>query len=343
MQRCLQLAKIGAGNVAPNPMVGAVLVYDGKIIGEGFHEKFGEAHAEVNCLRSVKDENREFIKHATMYVSLEPCVHFGKTPPCADLIIENKIPEVVIGCEDAFEKVNGKGIEKLQKAAIAVATGILEDECKKINKRFFTFNKLKRPYIILKWAQTANNKISDDAGSSERLLITNDFTNRLVHKWRSEEAAILIGTKTALLDNPKLNNRLWAGNNPVRLVVDKKLAIPLSHKIFDKEAKTIVFNGEKHEINENLVFYKLNGNVNFIEQLMDACYQLKIQSIIVEGGARLLQSFIDAGLWDEARIITNTTLQVDAGLNAPLLCKSKLLHSENFLNDRIQYYLPVND
>ncbi|HJW16280.1 MAG TPA: bifunctional diaminohydroxyphosphoribosylaminopyrimidine deaminase/5-amino-6-(5-phosphoribosylamino)uracil reductase RibD, partial [Flavisolibacter sp.] len=246
MARCLQLAQLGAGNVAPNPMVGAVLVYNDAIIGEGYHEKYGAAHAEVNCINSVIDGERHLISQSTLYVSLEPCAHFGKTPPCADLIVKLKIPKVVIGCRDPFVQVDGKGIEKLLAAGVEVTTGILEKECKELNKLFFTFHTLHRPYIILKWAQTSDGKIAyptlrkKSSSPVSRLFITNAYTNRLVHKWRSEQMAILVGTNTAMHDDPSLNTRLWPGNSPVRLVIDKELALPPGLKLFDGSIPTIV-------------------------------------------------------------------------------------------------------
>ncbi|MEO5501777.1 MAG: bifunctional diaminohydroxyphosphoribosylaminopyrimidine deaminase/5-amino-6-(5-phosphoribosylamino)uracil reductase RibD, partial [Ginsengibacter sp.] len=244
MQRCLQLATLGTGNVAPNPMVGAVLVYKGVIIGEGYHEKFGEPHAEVNCINSVIEENRKFIKSSRLFVSLEPCAHFGKTPPCSQLIIKENIPEVIIGCRDSYKEVAGKGIIQLEQAGIKVTTPFLENECREINKRFFTFHEKKRPYTILKWAQSFDGKIA--ANSDERTIITNDFTNKLVHEWRSEEAAILVGTNTALKDNPKLTSRLWAGKNPIRIVIDKELRLPAGLNVFNAEAPTIIFNTIKN-------------------------------------------------------------------------------------------------
>ncbi|MBC7722390.1 MAG: bifunctional diaminohydroxyphosphoribosylaminopyrimidine deaminase/5-amino-6-(5-phosphoribosylamino)uracil reductase RibD, partial [Pedobacter sp.] len=214
MFRCLELAVLGKGNVAPNPMVGSVLVHEGRIIGEGYHQLYGQPHAEVNCINSVAENDKYLIPQSTLYVSLEPCSHFGKTPPCSDLIIKHDIKKVVVGCRDSYEEVNGKGIENLQQNGVEVVLGILENDCKNLNKRFFTFHTKKRPFIILKWAETANGKIASN--TNERLLISNDFSNRVVHKWRSEEGAILVGTKTASLDNPSLNNRLWHGKNPIR-------------------------------------------------------------------------------------------------------------------------------
>lgn len=337
MYRCLQLAKLGAGNVAPNPMVGAVLVYHERIIGEGYHMQYGQAHAEVNCISNVAEPDMAFIAEATMYVSLEPCAHYGKTPPCADLIIAKKIKKVVIGCRDPFKEVNGKGIEKLQLAGVDVISGVLEKECRQLNKRFFTFHTQNRPYIILKWAQTANGKIA--AASGERLLITNDYTNRLVHKWRSEEAGILVGTNTALLDDPALTNRLWNGKSPVRMIIDINLRLPISLQIFDGQQPTIIFNAGMHDETSALQYYQVTEDVSIVHQVLNACYQKNIQSIIVEGGARLLQAFIDEDAWDEARLITNEKLFIEQGLNAPQLLNAALSYSEHIITDRIDYYL----
>ena len=332
MRRCIQLAKLGAGQVAPNPMVGAVLVYEDRIIGEGYHKKYGEAHAEVNCIASVKEADRKFIESSVLYVSLEPCAHYGKTPPCSDLIIRHKIPTVVIGCRDPFEQVNGKGIEKLKAAGIEVVSGILETESAELNKRFFTFHTKKRPYIILKWAQTANKKIASD--SNNRLIITNKVTNRVVHKWRSEEAGILVGTNTIVADDPLLTNRLWTGNNPVRLVVDINLKLTQALKVFNPEAATVIFNGTKSTIISGMpavngtYYYHVNKNQNLPEQIAAGCYRLGIESILIEGGAKLLQSFIDVCLLDEARIITNKQMIIEDGLDAPVLHNMHRIHTE---------------
>ncbi len=338
MQRCLELAKLGAGFVAPNPMVGAVLVYEDRIIGEGWHQKYGEAHAEVNCIHSVKKEDKELISQSTMYVSLEPCSHVGKTPPCADLIIQCKIPRIIIGCRDPFEQVNGKGIEKLKAAGLEVEVGLLESDCKELNKRFFTFHTKQRPYVVLKWAQTADAKIS--SGSSDRLFISNEYTNKLIHKWRSEEAAILIGTNTALLDDPELTTRSWPGPSPVRVLVDMNLRLPASLKVFNDKAKTIIFNSVKQEEKENLVYYKLEKGENLVAQMMKALHSLKIQSVLVEGGATLLQSFIDNGVWDEARIIKNEELIINNGLPAPVLNHGVKVSEQKILSDSIEIYQP---
>jgi len=338
MQRCLELAKLGAGSVAPNPMVGAVLVYNNKVIGEGWHKQYGEAHAEVNCINSVREDDKQFISQSTLYVSLEPCAHYGKTPPCVDLIIKYKIPYVFIGCRDPFKEVDGKGIEKLNVAGVKVelADRLLSYECQQINKRFFTFHTAQRPYIILKWAQTADEKIS--SGNGERLLISNEYTNRLVHRWRSEEAAILVGTNTALLDDPELTTRLWPGKSPVRLVVDMDLKLPSSAKIFNKEAPTVIFNSVKQEEEENILYYRIPKGSSLIHQLLNALYKLKIQSVLVEGGAKLLQSFIDDGLWDEARIINNEQLIINNGLDAPILKNAEKISGQKLLSDKVAIY-----
>ena len=353
MERCLELAARGAGFVAPNPMVGAVLVYKNRIIGEGWHQQYGKAHAEVNCITSVKEEDRIFISQSILYVSLEPCVHFGKTPPCTDLIIQHKISKLVIGCRDPFEAVNGKGIEKLKSAGVNVETGLLEKECKELNKRFFTFHTKQRPYIILKWAQTGDGFIStstsplqkrDTSGEvdNSRLQISNEYSNRLVHKWRSEEASILVGTNTALLDNPELTTRLWPGPSPIRLLVDMDLRLPPSLKLFNRKIKTIVFNIVKQEEQENLIFCQVKKNIPLLPQLLDSLYQFNIQSVMVEGGAKLLQAFIDERCWDEARIITNSTLVINKGLAAPILKEGKKINEEQLLSDTIEMYKPGN-
>ena len=377
MHRCLELAEKGSGYVAPNPMVGAILVYDGKIIGEGYHQQYGHPHAEVNCINSVSQENKSKISESVLYVSLEPCVHFGKTPPCTDLIIANQINEVVIGCRDPFKEVDGKGIEKLKATGVNVVYGILEKECLKINKRFFTYHIQHRPYIILKWAETGDRKIalsnSPNGGESHtqpslneetnlineisisedsalvvptndrdrkgaRLYISNEQTNRLVHKWRSEEASILIGTNTALLDDPELTTRNWQGPSPVRLVIDMELKLPHTLKIFNDKQKTIVFNSIKHEENGNLNFYQVTEDVNLVHQILNALYQMKIQSVIVEGGTRLLQSFIDEGNWDEARVIKNEKLIINNGLAAPDLPVASSNQELIILTDSINTY-----
>ncbi len=341
MHRCLQLAQKGAGYTAPNPMVGAVLVYEDTIIGEGYHEQYGEAHAEVNCINSVPVDKKDCITKSTLYISLEPCAHQGKTPPCTDLIIAHKIPKVVIACNDSFAAVNGKGIEKLTAAGIEVTTGILEHEAIALNKRFFSFTNKQRPYIILKWAQCSNGKIADN--SNERLHISNNISNHLAHTWRSQEAAILVGTKTALKDNPSLTTRLVAGKNPVRLVIDRQLILPSVLQLFDGAPATIVYNFWKNSKKENVSYCKVNRHQKFIPQILQHLHNNNLQSVLVEGGAKLLQSFINADLWDEARIITNTTMQIEDGLQAPVLKQHLLVSKETYGTDTIEYFINSNN
>jgi diaminohydroxyphosphoribosylaminopyrimidine deaminase/5-amino-6-(5-phosphoribosylamino)uracil reductase len=341
MHRCLELARLGAGHVAPNPMVGAVLVHTGRetgeerIIGEGYHRQYGQAHAEVNCIAAVKEEDRHLIVESAIYVSLEPCAHHGKTPPCADLIIRMGIRRVVVGCRDPFPLVNGKGIEKLVAAGLEVTVGVLEAACIALNKRFFTFNTLHRPYIVLKWAQSLDGFI---AGMTGRTYISNDYTNRLVHKWRSEEAAILVGPRTALLDDPALTARLWTGPDPLRLVIDKGLELPRTLRLFDGKVRTVVFNRLRHEEEGMVQYYQLADDSSLIHQVSVALHRLKIQSVLVEGGARLLQSFIDADCWDEVRVITNGALELSRGLPAPRLGHMVNVRRESILDDTISYY-----
>ena len=337
MQRCLQLASLGAGQVAPNPMVGAVLVYRDTIIGEGYHRQYGGPHAEVNCINSVPEQWQYLIPQSTLYVSLEPCAHFGKTPPCADLIIRSKIPKVVVSVRDPFEAVNGKGVEKLQEAGIEVVQHVLEKECREMNKRFFRFHLYQRPYIVLKWAQTADGFMAS-ATPQNRLHISNAITNRLVHQWRSREAAILVGTRTALADDPALTNRLWTGTNPVRLIVDRQLRLSNHLQLFNEESRTIIFNDIKEEMNGNLQYFFLNPSDSFPVQFCRALYQLNLQSVIIEGGPTLLQSFIDAGCYDEIRLIENTILRIGDGLAAPCFKAAVSQATIQLLNDRIQFF-----
>lgn len=339
MERCIELARLGAGMVAPNPMVGSVLVYNGRIIGEGYHQQYGQAHAEVNCINSVAPEDINLIPESVIYVSLEPCAHFGKTPPCADLVIKHRIKKVVIGCRDPFEEVNGKGIEKLQAAGIEVITGVMEQSCKDLNKHFFTFHNRKRPYIILKWAQSADGFMgaSVQPSATDRVLISNDFTNRLVHKWRSEITSILIGTETALLDDPALTTRLWPGKNPTRLVIDRSLRLPVTLKVFDRSVTTIVFNRITSSDEDGLIYDKVADAEIFLEAVGKALFQRNINSVLVEGGSRLLQSFINAGMWDEARIITNRKLFLKEGVKAPVLNRGNIVQRQQFLDDEVVF------
>lgn len=341
MQRCLSLARKGGGTVAPNPMVGAVLVAEDRIIGEGWHEAFGGPHAEVNCIHSVAEKDKYLIEQSTLYVSLEPCNHFGKTPPCTDLIIKYDIPKVVIACRDPFEEVNGKGIERLREAGVEVITGVLEKEAIECNKRFFTFHTKQRPYIILKWAQTADGWMGKKGG--DRLLISNEYTNRMVHQWRGEEAAIMVGTQTALADNPALTNRLSPGTSPVRLVIDRNLQLPAQLHVLDGAVKTIVFNTLKQEEQGNILYSRLSNEKNLLPQILQVLYKMNIQSVLVEGGAQTLQSFIDHECWDEIRIIQSATaapafLSNEKGIPAPKLPAATHISHEKIKSDSIDIY-----
>lgn len=322
IKRCIELAKNGLGTTYPNPLVGSVIVCNGKIIGEGWHQKSGKPHAEVNAVNSVKDKS--LLKKATIYVSLEPCSHFGKTPPCCDLIITNKIPNVVIGTVDPNIKVAGNGIKKLIEAGTNVTIGVLEAECNELNKRFFTFHEKKRPYIILKWAESQDGFIAPlDRYEKKPVWITNPYSRQLVHKWRTEEQAILVGTQTVIDDNPKLNARDWSGNNPIRIVLDRNNRIPKNSHVLDQQVKTILFSefrigAEK----ENAIFETIDFKKNRAEQVVQALYKQQIQSVIIEGGRQTLQTFIDANLWDEARIFIGTT-QFKTGIRAPVLVQKQ--------------------
>ena len=320
-------------------MVGSVLVHDGVIIGEGYHEYFGGPHAEVNCLSSVKTNERHLIPNSTLFVSLEPCVHHGKTPPCTDLIIRENISKVVIGCRDPFIEVNGKGIEKLKAHGISVEFPVLEELAKEENRRFFTFHLQKRPYIILKWAQSANQKIAGSSG--EKIQISNPYSNLLVHKWRSEEAGIMVGTNTALFDNPELTNRLWAGRSPVRIVIDKELRLPDRLKLFDGKEQTIVLNNVSDLTAGKILFKKIDADITAVKSILTTLHSLKILSVLIEGGSKLLQSFIDENIWDEIRIITNRELDITEGIASPDFRNTKLVKSEVLGSDTVSYYRKV--
>ncbi len=336
MQRCLELADLGAGYTAPNPLVGAVLVYQNRIIGEGYHQQYGESHAEVNCLNSVQPDDRALIPESTLFVSLEPCCHFGKTPPCTDLILRERISHVVVGCRDPFPLVDGKGIEKLLAGGVQVTLPIARKPIPGKNRRFITFHEQKRPYIVLKWAESANHKIAHSEGRPAR--ISNEWTNRLVHKWRTEEAGILIGTHTAVSDNPLLSARLWQGKNPVRIVLDNNLRLPQTLKLFDGSSNTIVLNGQKDIQKTNLVFKKMHPEKQVPESISAALYELNILSVLVEGGRKLLQTFIDADHWDEMRIITNEEMTIPNGFPAPEFNNAKFERTETLGSDTIRYY-----
>lgn len=337
MRRCLQLAANGLSAAMPNPSVGAVIVHNNRIIGEGYTSAYGGSHAEVNAVHSVHDKS--LLKEATIYVSLEPCSHFGKTPPCSDLIIKYQIPKVVIGTIDPFAKVAGNGIKKLKNAGCEVILDVLKDECVASNKRFFTFHQHKRPYIILKWAQTQDgfiDKIRQANDPVEPNWITNPFSRQLVHKWRSEEAAILVGTNTAITDNPKLNTRNWHGSNPVRIVLDKSLRIPNYYSLFDQTVKTIVLTEKSKEANKNLIFETIDFSKNIATQICTIVYNHELQSVIIEGGKQTLQTFIDANLWDEARVFTGN-ISFHKGIEAPKL-SGKLQTTQTILDNSLDIY-----
>lgn len=316
MLRCFELAANGLGKVSPNPLVGAVLVHAGKIIGEGYHQQFGQAHAEVNAIKNAKENFPELISKSTLFVNLEPCSHFGKTPPCADLIIQKGIKKVFISNRDPNPVVAGNGIKRLKDAGVTVIENILTEEGRELNKRFFTFHEKHRPFIILKWAQTADGFIAPS--TRNKTQISSEQSQILVHKWRSEEQAILIGKNTALTDNPQLNVRKWNGKNPIRLVIDSKLSLPNQLHLFDNTIQTIVFNSLKNEEQKNIRLVKLDFNENVLQQILSYLFSINVQSIIVEGGTVTLQKFIDANLWDETRIFT-APKKLLTGINAPII------------------------
>jgi diaminohydroxyphosphoribosylaminopyrimidine deaminase / 5-amino-6-(5-phosphoribosylamino)uracil reductase len=317
MQRCLQLAAGGIRDAAPNPSVGAVLVWNDTIIGEGATSAFGGPHAEVNCINSVKPELSDKIAEATLYVSLEPCSHFGKTPPCANLIIEKKIKKVVIGSTDPNPLVQGNGIRLLKNAGIEVIENVLETACIELNKRFYTFHRKKRPYIILKWAQTPSGFFAP--ALPHQFWITNEAARTLVHQWRSEEMAIMVGSNTAIVDNPSLTVRNVEGKNPLRILIDRKLKTPLSHHIFNSEAPTLVFTEKSdRESNQQIRYISIDFSQNWPHKICEILYTLQIQSLIIEGGATVLNHFINSNLWDEARILTGTG-ELPDGIKAPVV------------------------
>jgi len=317
MQTALNLAELGLGSVAPNPMVGCVIVYKNEIVAQGYHQKYGETHAEVNAINNLNVNINP--KNCTLYVTLEPCSHFGKTPPCADLIIEKGFNKVVVCNLDSNPLVAGKGIKKLKNAGIEVIIGILEDFGNELNKRFFAFHKFKRPYIILKWAETNDGFISKLPLpiNKQQNWITGNEAQQLSHLWRTQEQAILVGKNTVLADNPSLTARLVKGNNPIRIVIDKNLELNATLNIFNTDAKTIIFNSVKNEIKNNLTYIKLNFNKYVAEQVLDKLYALNIQSIIVEGGTLTLNSFLQNDFFDELRIFKNPNLNFINGLKAP--------------------------
>jgi len=325
IKRCLKIAKNGLGSTRPNPMVGAIIVCDDKVIGEGFTSPYGQSHAEVNAINAVK--NKALLKKSTLYVTLEPCSHHGKTPPCSDLIISHNIPKVVIGCIDYNPQVVGKGIAKLKASGCEVIVGVLENECKIHHKRFFTFHNKKRPYIILKWAETKDGFIAPKTKDKQKpIWITNRYSRQLVHKWRSEEQVILVGTNTVIEDNPSLTVRDWTGDNPTRIVIDKSLKLNSELKLFDNAAKTISISNKEIDFKKNIS-----------KQICDLLFKENINSIIIEGGSKTLQTFINEGLWDEARVFVGLT-EFKEGVKAPQF-KGKLASEQSILDDSLKVYL----
>ncbi|MEX0360959.1 MAG: bifunctional diaminohydroxyphosphoribosylaminopyrimidine deaminase/5-amino-6-(5-phosphoribosylamino)uracil reductase RibD [Allomuricauda sp.] len=335
--RCMELGKKGLGTTAPNPMVGSVIVHNHKIIGEGYTSPYGGPHAEVNAINAVQD--KKLLKQSTLYVTLEPCSHFGKTPPCADLIIDSEIPQVVIGLQDPHDKVAGKGIKKMRDAGCEVTVGVLEAECREHHKRFLTYQEKKRPYIILKWAETEDGFIAPDKvkrkTNPEPFWITNTYSKQMVHQWRSEEQAILVGTQTVLEDNPKLNVRTWEGKNPIRIILDKSLKIPSHFFVFDQSVQTFLLTAEKDSSKylDGITYEQLDFTKPVANQICSLLFKHSISSLLVEGGTKTLQTFIDEGLWDEARIFKGTSL-FGSGTPAPVI-SGKLVHSEKIISDTL--------
>ncbi len=314
MRRCIQLARNGLCNTPPNPMVGAVIVCGDRIIGEGYHVRFGEAHAEVNAIRSVKDQS--LLKRSTIYVSLEPCSHYGKTPPCADLIIEKEIPHIVIGCQDPFSEVSGRGIRKLKDAGRDVVTGVLEKECRNLINRFITFHTQKRPYITLKWAESSDGYIDIKRKDGQPVILSNSLSNMLTHKRRTEHSAILVGTNTALLDNPSLDVRNWYGRSPVRAVIDRRKKLPLTLNLFNGNILTLVFTESPYPPLHNVEYIPIDFSRDILPEVLENLYARGLQSLLVEGGTQLLQSFINAGLWDEI-FVEKSPKNLFTGVKAP--------------------------
>jgi len=327
IKRCIEIAQNGLGTTAPNPMVGCVITHKNNIISEGFTSAYGRNHAEVNAINAVKDKS--LLKEASLYVTLEPCSHFGKTPPCSDLIIKYKIPNVIIGCTDDNPKVAGKGKTKLKAAGCNVIVGVLENDCKQHHKRFFTFHNKKRPFIILKWAETTNGFIAPKTRiENNPVWITNALSRQLVHKWRAEEQTILVGTNTVKQDNPSLTTRHWKGKNPIRVVIDKTFKLSKDYKVFDTSAETIVISEDTIDFNKPVA-----------QQICNVLYKKNINSVIIEGGSQTLQTFINENLWDEARVFIGKTIFREGTL-APKQ-KGRLIYENTLLNDILKIY--VND
>lgn len=331
IKRCIELAQKALGKTYPNPLVGSVIVHNGEIIGEGYHHKAGENHAEINAINSV--ENKDLITKSTIYVSLEPCAHFGKTPPCALKIKELGFKKVVIGAMDSHDKVNGKGKKIIQDTGIEVVSGVLENECIELNKRFFTYHEKQRPYIILKWAESTDGFMDKDF---KPYSISNPLVNQFVHQLRANEHAILVGTQTALNDNPSLTVRNVEGVNPVRILIDFDLKVPRDFKIYNDEVRTLVFNSTKEGIENNIQFIKIEKE-NFLSDLMKALYKEQIQSVIIEGGSFTLQQFINENLWDEVIVIKNENLKLENGTKAPEFDR-KFTKIESFRDNLIEFY-----
>lgn len=331
IQRCLDLAINAKGHVAPNPMVGCVIVYNDKIIGEGYHQAFGKAHAEVNAINNVKDKS--LLNQSTLYVNLEPCAHHGKTPPCADLIIKHNIPNVIIGTVDIYNEVAGKGIEKLKNAGIHVKVDVLKDKCVALNKEFFVFHQKKRPLITLKWAQSRDGFVYNPTLKDN--WITNDLNKQLVHQWRAHHKAILVGYNTVLNDNPYLTVRLVKGKNPLRIVFDKYLDLNKQFNIFNTDAETLILNYKSSHQDKNLTYLKVDSK-NELNDLFAYCYHQGISSIFVEGGTKILQKFIAAGCWDEAFVFSgNRTFK--EGLKAPVI-QGTLVDTKTIGSDILNIY-----
>lgn len=339
MQRCFQLAVQGGANTKTNPMVGAVITHNGQIIGEGYHQQYGQAHAEINAINSVAPENKYKLPESCIYVSLEPCAHHGKTPPCATAIVQHKIPEVYIAQLDPFPKVSGRGLDILQQAGVKVHTQLLNKTGQWLNRRFLTFVQKKRPYIILKWAETKNGYFAPI--NKQQQWISNKLSKYLVHKWRGEESAIMVGTKTALIDNPRLNNRLWYGTSPIRVVLDKHLRIPPHHHLLNDDLQTIVFT-QNHPtptfLNKDVQYINIHFDENILTNVLAYLYRANVKSLIVEGGKQLLSSFITAGVWDEARVLQGHQ-KWSEGTTAPQLHKAKQVCSHKIGNNILKVLL----
>ena len=333
IEKCISLARKGILNVSPNPMVGCVIVYNDKIIGEGYHQEYGKSHAEVNAIKAVKDKS--LLSKSTLYVNLEPCCHHGKTPPCTDLIIRHNFSKVVIGCIDPYSEVSGKGIKKLEENSIEVVHGVLEEKCNDLNRRFFYFHKYKRPYIILKWAKSKDNYIAP-INQEKPFWMTSKESKKLVHNWRAEEDAILVGRKTVTADNPSLTVRMCEGKNPIRLVIDKSLSLKSNYNIFDDHAETLVFNNIKSDTVINTIYLKIDFN-NLIEEILNELYKRNILSLIVEGGAKTINTFIENNLYDEIRLFT-TEKVLENGILSPQIPNIKMTKTTIINKDKLEVF-----